>query len=150
MLFMGMANAYIMRTNMSVAIVAMVNQTAVLKPDVIIVNECPQLNQTYEAEVSPRERCRGTTPRARGRAYRAGVWLQCLTGQQPSAKCTRVMMLLFADHGGRAFRVGVPGAERHPQLLLLRLRRDADPVRHPGQEVSVSDAADAWTRGVKS
>lgn len=29
MLFMGMANAYIMRTNMSVAIVAMVNHTAV-------------------------------------------------------------------------------------------------------------------------
>jgi MFS transporter, ACS family, solute carrier family 17 (sodium-dependent inorganic phosphate cotransporter), member 5 len=28
MLFLGMANAYIMRTNMSVAIVAMVNHTA--------------------------------------------------------------------------------------------------------------------------
>lgn len=29
MLFLGMANAYVMRTNMSVAIVAMVNQTAI-------------------------------------------------------------------------------------------------------------------------
>lgn len=29
MLFLGMANAYIMRTNMSVAIVAMVNHTAI-------------------------------------------------------------------------------------------------------------------------
>jgi len=28
MLFLGMANAYVMRTNMSVAIVAMVNHTA--------------------------------------------------------------------------------------------------------------------------
>lgn len=31
MLFLGMANAYIMRTNMSVAIVAMVNHTAISK-----------------------------------------------------------------------------------------------------------------------
>jgi len=29
MLFLGMANAYVMRTNMSVAIVAMVNHTAI-------------------------------------------------------------------------------------------------------------------------
>lgn len=33
MLFLGMANAYIMRTNMSVAIVAMVNHTAIEDSD---------------------------------------------------------------------------------------------------------------------
>lgn len=47
MLFLGMANAYIMRTNMSVAIVAMVNQTAVLKPETL-TNECPA--NEYEPE----------------------------------------------------------------------------------------------------
>ncbi|KAL5287532.1 Picot.2 family protein [Megaselia abdita] len=41
MLFMGMANAYIMRTNMSVAIVAMVNHTYAQGDNAgIIVNEC--------------------------------------------------------------------------------------------------------------
>ncbi|XP_014208881.1 putative inorganic phosphate cotransporter isoform X2 [Copidosoma floridanum] len=33
MLFLGMANAYVMRTNMSVAIVAMVNHTAIFNPN---------------------------------------------------------------------------------------------------------------------
>lgn len=47
MLFLGMANAYIMRTNMSVAIVAMVNHTAVNdKVDIPVVNECGNLNET--------------------------------------------------------------------------------------------------------
>lgn len=41
MLFLGMANAYIMRTNMSVAIVAMVNQTALMDESVQFDNECP-------------------------------------------------------------------------------------------------------------
>lgn len=40
MLFLGMANAYVMRTNMSVAIVAMVNHTALPKKDQVIVDEC--------------------------------------------------------------------------------------------------------------
>ncbi|KAK0165911.1 hypothetical protein PV328_004387 [Microctonus aethiopoides] len=44
MLFLGMANAYVMRTNMSVAIVAMVNHTASndAAHDEIVVNECPE------------------------------------------------------------------------------------------------------------
>jgi ACS family sodium-dependent inorganic phosphate cotransporter-like MFS transporter 5 len=42
MLFLGMANAYVMRTNMSVAIVAMVNHTAIMNNDEKdpITNEC--------------------------------------------------------------------------------------------------------------
>lgn len=40
MLFLGMANAYIMRTNMSVAIVAMVNHTALPKDNTTIDDEC--------------------------------------------------------------------------------------------------------------
>ncbi|XP_050545593.1 putative inorganic phosphate cotransporter isoform X1 [Daktulosphaira vitifoliae] len=40
MLFLGMANAYIMRTNMSVAIVAMVNQTALERDPTIPDDEC--------------------------------------------------------------------------------------------------------------
>ncbi|BES95421.1 unnamed protein product [Nesidiocoris tenuis] len=40
MLFLGMANAYTMRTNMSVAIVAMVNQTALPKAPEIVTDEC--------------------------------------------------------------------------------------------------------------
>lgn len=40
MLFLGMANAYIMRTNMSVAIVAMVNHTAIDKDDDEVDDEC--------------------------------------------------------------------------------------------------------------
>ncbi|XP_031835533.1 putative inorganic phosphate cotransporter protein picot isoform X1 [Nomia melanderi] len=42
MLFLGMANAYVMRTNMSVAIVAMVNHTALRDTDEhdVVTNEC--------------------------------------------------------------------------------------------------------------
>ncbi|XP_015122844.1 putative inorganic phosphate cotransporter isoform X2 [Diachasma alloeum] len=40
MLFLGMANAYVMRTNMSVAIVAMVNHTAINEEHDVVVNEC--------------------------------------------------------------------------------------------------------------
>ncbi|VVC43100.1 Major facilitator superfamily,Major facilitator superfamily domain [Cinara cedri] len=40
MLFLGMANAYIMRTNMSVAIVAMVNQSALARDPTIPDDEC--------------------------------------------------------------------------------------------------------------
>ncbi|XP_025835794.1 putative inorganic phosphate cotransporter [Agrilus planipennis] len=46
MLFLGMANAYIMRTNMSVAIVAMVNTSS---SSTEYSNECPSLaNSTDE------------------------------------------------------------------------------------------------------
>ncbi|KRF97475.1 uncharacterized protein Dwil_GK10727, isoform B [Drosophila willistoni] len=40
MLFLGMANAYVMRTNMSVAIVAMVNHTAVNEGNEVFDDEC--------------------------------------------------------------------------------------------------------------
>ncbi|XP_063974434.1 putative inorganic phosphate cotransporter isoform X2 [Diachasmimorpha longicaudata] len=40
MLFLGMANAYVMRTNMSVAIVAMVNHTAINEEHDVGTNEC--------------------------------------------------------------------------------------------------------------
>jgi len=46
MLFLGMANAYIMRTNMSVAIVAMVNHTALPKDDTVLDNECDNDNNS--------------------------------------------------------------------------------------------------------
>ncbi|XP_067626518.1 putative inorganic phosphate cotransporter isoform X2 [Eurosta solidaginis] len=47
MLFLGMANAYVMRTNMSVAIVAMVNHTAISKEITEIWDdECPNQNLT--------------------------------------------------------------------------------------------------------
>uniref|UniRef100_U5ETM3 Putative inorganic phosphate cotransporter n=1 Tax=Corethrella appendiculata TaxID=1370023 RepID=U5ETM3_9DIPT len=41
MLFLGMANAYVMRTNMSVAIVAMVNHTALESDQEVFDDECP-------------------------------------------------------------------------------------------------------------
>ncbi|XP_030386614.1 putative inorganic phosphate cotransporter [Scaptodrosophila lebanonensis] len=42
MLFLGMANAYVMRTNMSVAIVAMVNHTAIFDGhEELVDDECP-------------------------------------------------------------------------------------------------------------
>lgn len=41
MLFLGMANAYVMRTNMSVAIVAMVNHTALENEQELVDDECP-------------------------------------------------------------------------------------------------------------
>ncbi|CAO1427625.1 unnamed protein product [Diamesa hyperborea] len=41
MLFLGMANAYVMRTNMSVAIVAMVNHTALEQHTEVFDDECP-------------------------------------------------------------------------------------------------------------
>lgn len=44
MLFLGMANAYVMRTNMSVAIVAMVNHTALGVEKELIDDECPDAN----------------------------------------------------------------------------------------------------------
>lgn len=40
MLFFGMANAYVMRTNMSVAIVAMVNHTSITESKEPVLNEC--------------------------------------------------------------------------------------------------------------
>ncbi|KAJ6645996.1 putative inorganic phosphate cotransporter, partial [Pseudolycoriella hygida] len=48
LLFLGMANAYVMRTNMSVAIVAMVNHSYVNENShsTIIENECPNNNYT--------------------------------------------------------------------------------------------------------
>lgn len=54
MIFLGMANAYIMRTNMSVAIVAMVNHTAIKNPDEVIevVDDCGEFitNETDAAD----------------------------------------------------------------------------------------------------
>lgn len=44
MLFLGMANAYVMRTNMSVAIVAMVNHTALDVVTELVDDECPDTN----------------------------------------------------------------------------------------------------------
>ncbi|KAL0128026.1 hypothetical protein PUN28_003337 [Cardiocondyla obscurior] len=56
MIFLGMANAYIMRTNMSVAIVAMVNHTAIRtknQDEVVLVSECERhINETSAAESS--------------------------------------------------------------------------------------------------
>lgn len=46
MLFLGMANAYVMRTNMSVAIVAMVNQTALPRKEEAVDDECGTSNST--------------------------------------------------------------------------------------------------------
>ncbi|XP_069689174.1 putative inorganic phosphate cotransporter isoform X1 [Periplaneta americana] len=46
MLFLGMANAYVMRTNMSVAIVAMVNHTALPKDDTVEDDECDADNNS--------------------------------------------------------------------------------------------------------
>lgn len=46
MLFLGMANAYIMRTNMSVAIVAMVNHTALPVDKEALDTECGNVNLT--------------------------------------------------------------------------------------------------------
>lgn len=54
MLFLGMANAYVMRTNMSVAIVAMVNHTA-LRDDhdqEEQINECGRDSNATAAVVS--------------------------------------------------------------------------------------------------
>ena len=46
MLFLGMANAYVMRTNMSVAIVAMVNHTALPLDDSVRDDECDSDNSS--------------------------------------------------------------------------------------------------------
>ncbi|KAJ1524730.1 hypothetical protein ONE63_009613 [Megalurothrips usitatus] len=56
MLFLGMANAYVMRTNMSVAIVAMVNQTALPREE-LVVEECPgtHSNNTQVGHIDPTE-----------------------------------------------------------------------------------------------
>uniref|UniRef100_A0AAG5DLK9 Putative inorganic phosphate cotransporter n=1 Tax=Anopheles atroparvus TaxID=41427 RepID=A0AAG5DLK9_ANOAO len=50
MLFLGMANAYVMRTNMSVAIVAMVNQTAIEKDAEEFDDECPDTDYGEETD----------------------------------------------------------------------------------------------------
>lgn len=51
MLFLGMANAYVMRTNMSVAIVAMVNHTAIEAHSELLDDECPDYNGTAVVSV---------------------------------------------------------------------------------------------------
>ncbi|XP_060816803.1 putative inorganic phosphate cotransporter isoform X2 [Bombus pascuorum] len=51
MLFLGMANAYVMRTNMSVAIVAMINHTAIVnKEEEAPVNECGFVNSSITSD----------------------------------------------------------------------------------------------------
>lgn len=52
MLFLGMANAYVMRTNMSVAVVAMVNHTACIDKHEEVTNECPEysVNETVTVQ----------------------------------------------------------------------------------------------------
>lgn len=51
MLFLGMANAYVMRTNMSVAIVAMTNQTFIKQGhEDIFDDECPNTNYTAQTK----------------------------------------------------------------------------------------------------
>lgn len=39
--FLGFANVYAMRVNLSVAIVAMVNSSAIIKPNVSVDDVCP-------------------------------------------------------------------------------------------------------------
>lgn len=57
LLFLGMANAYVMRTNMSVAIVAMVNQTALPKDPAVPDDECgvDSVYKNFSAETTKRE-----------------------------------------------------------------------------------------------
>ncbi|KYN19927.1 Putative inorganic phosphate cotransporter [Trachymyrmex cornetzi] len=55
MIFLGMANAYIMRTNMSVAIVAMVNHTAIKSNDEVIEIEDKCGEITNETDAAERE-----------------------------------------------------------------------------------------------
>lgn len=54
MLFLGMANAYVMRTNMSVAIVAMINHTAIVNTEdhEVVPSKCDNTNTTAHAESS--------------------------------------------------------------------------------------------------
>ena len=57
MLFLGMANAYVMRTNMSVAIVAMVNHTAITEDHDIPTSECGYdnaVNSSSAKSVTPK------------------------------------------------------------------------------------------------
>lgn len=69
MIFLGMANAYVMRTNMSVAIVAMVNHTAIKRTEEIVIveraNECGE-RITNETEAAQRV----STPRDSTRSCR--------------------------------------------------------------------------------
>lgn len=53
MLFLGMANAYVMRTNMSVAIVAMVNQTALPRDSTEKDDECGSASPSWASELAP-------------------------------------------------------------------------------------------------
>lgn len=56
MLFLGMANAYVMRTNMSVAIVAMINHTAIVnKEEEPLVNECGIVNSSMTSVSTRRD-----------------------------------------------------------------------------------------------
>lgn len=61
MIFLGMANAYVMRTNMSVAIVAMVNHTAIKGTEEVanVVNECG-VRITNETEAAQRVSARNS------------------------------------------------------------------------------------------
>lgn len=52
MLFLGMANAYVMRTNMSVAIVAMVNHTFIENNSLpVLDDECADDYQTVNVSI---------------------------------------------------------------------------------------------------
>lgn len=55
MLFLGMANAYVMRTNMSVAIVAMINHTAIVNKEEVVVNECGIVNSSITSVSTRRD-----------------------------------------------------------------------------------------------
>lgn len=87
MLFLGMANAYIMRTNMSVAIVAMVNQTALERDPTIPDDECegyytPVGNTTAHVSIRAHRR-RQTRSHARARSICSAITAN-VSGESPT------------------------------------------------------------------
>lgn len=79
MLFFGMANAYTMRTNMSVAIVAMVNHTALPKLPSVVTDECPENDYRNETEEPHRDGPYVWTTAEQGYILSAFFYGYCIT-----------------------------------------------------------------------
>jgi len=123
LIFLGMANAYIMRTNMSVAIVAMVNHTANLDhtEEIKTVNEC---GETITNETAAAQRVSTRIRRSRcGLSFRELVkekeWLKNIS--------------LVATERRWTIYMGQQEAELSVEFVFLGIRYHTDTVRYTRQ-----------------
>lgn len=127
MLFFGMANAYTMRTNMSVAIVAMVNHTALPKLPTVVTDECSHLplNGTSHTEDDHKDGPYVWTTTEQSYILSAFFYGYCIT-QIPCGILAKKYGAMYFLGGGMLinslFGLLVPIAAAHGRSTLIIVR----------------------------